>query len=136
MLIDINHARITHLEWEFELEDILSGRKRNHNDVTSHDECMLGTWLYREGLKRYGHIAELVLLEKHHTTFHREAKKVLREHQLNNSEAANVAFAEVQSLSREIIFLLTVVEYRIIKRQQKVEAIKHPIRSLRRILFG
>ncbi len=109
MLLDITHARLKHLEWEFQLEAILKGRQKNLT-VSTHDECMLGRWLYNEGLSKYSFIPELGLLEREHKTFHRLARQVVNEHKIGEHEKALKTFSEVKRLSKEIIFLLTCTE--------------------------
>ena len=130
MLLDITHARLKHLEWELHLEEILQGRKKA-TTVSTHDECMLGRWLYNEGLAKHSSIPELALLEREHKAFHRLARQVLNEHKVGNHEKARETFSEVKWLSKEIIFLLTFIELAVLNKQKKYYAIRHPLKSLK-----
>ncbi|MBF0265357.1 MAG: CZB domain-containing protein [Gammaproteobacteria bacterium] len=127
MLLDINHARIVHLEWELKLEKILI-HGGEAVKVANHNECMLGSWLYTEGLKSYKHFPETMLLEGAHAQFHDLAQKVVNEHARGREQKAAEHFKQVQELSREIIFLLTKIEFRVIQRKKTVDKIKAPFR--------
>lgn len=129
MLLDISHARIVHLEWETKLEDILSGRRRPVK-VSTHNECMLGSWLYIEGIKKYNHIPEVMRLEQIHVTFHSLAQQVINNHAHRRDGSADELFKEVKLLSREIIYLLTKIEQHVIHRKKRINIVRHPIKAL------
>ena len=129
MLLDINHARIVHLEWELKLEKILIGNGENVK-VAKHDECMLGAWLYTEGLKKYKHMPEMLQLEEKHARFHELAQKVVTEHARKQEQKAAEHFAEVKQLSVEIIYLLTKIEYKVIQRQKTINTLTAPFRMV------
>ncbi|QEP43964.1 hypothetical protein D5085_13055 [Ectothiorhodospiraceae bacterium BW-2] len=132
MLLDITHARLMHLDWEMELEAMLSGRKRLKS-VCGWHECILGQWLYQEGIPRYGSISHVVTLEQEHKKFHELAQQVVKYYQSGHGERAAELFKEVQRLSKEIIFLLTVIERQVVKRRQMSYMVRHPLKSLQRV---
>jgi hypothetical protein len=132
MLLDISHARIVHLEWEIKLEDILSGRRKPIK-VSTHHECILGSWLYTEGMKKYKHIPEVMRLEEIHATFHSMAQQVINDHAHRKDGSADELFKEVKQLSREIIYLLTKIELEILHRKKRVDVVRHPLRSFAKL---
>ena len=129
MLLDITHARLMHLEWELQLEKVLSGRAKTAA-IGTHDECMLGHWIYNEGMQKYSSIPELEILEQEHKSFHRFARQIIREHKAGQNNQAEKTFQTVKKLSKEIIFLLTVIELSAFRKKHRSYAIRHPLKTL------
>lgn len=128
---DISAARLAHLRWEMQLEEML---KKNKVDIqlTTHANCTLGVWLYSTGLQKYSGIPEISQLETIHVAFHKTAAEVLDHIRAHRHEHADKAFSELQLLSREIIFLLTAIELKIMQRREMIDSLKHPLRTLKR----
>ncbi|MBF0286424.1 MAG: CZB domain-containing protein [SAR324 cluster bacterium] len=135
MLLDINYARIVHLEWELTLEELLTERKSSVQ-LTSHKDCMVGVWLYSEGLSNYRHLEELPRLEKLHKDFHTQAQRVIDLHTSYQEKRAEEAFLKLKELSKDIIFLLTLIELKILHRKQTIDKFRHPIRALSNFFSG
>lgn len=134
-LFDISRARLAHLEWEMELEDLLR-RKKTQVHIDSYENCDLGLWLYSIGLSRFGGIAEIHQLEEEHRQFHAKANSVLHHFRGHRHDLADHDLAEVRRLSKEIIFLLTKTELKLITRQDPMQVLKQPLLSLRRLFSG
>ncbi|MEO5344122.1 MAG: CZB domain-containing protein [Gammaproteobacteria bacterium SHHR-1] len=132
MLLDINHARIVHLEWELKLEETLQ-RGRRPLKIVSHHNCMLGVWLYTEGLVKYRQAPEILRLEELHHNFHDLAQQVADAHAERQPALAQELFEELQLESREIVYLLTLIELRILRQKRRFHLLRHPLRSLRKL---
>ncbi|MBF0604899.1 MAG: CZB domain-containing protein [Nitrospirae bacterium] len=112
-ILEIGHARLVHLQWANHLPDTFRNRGR-HVSLEPAELCALGVWIHGTGLKRFGQINELVLCDQAHTAFHTRAAETLRNLRKHRDEHADRAYAEVLNLSKEIIYLLSVIEYRLL----------------------
>ncbi len=110
-MIDISKARLTHIDWLMQLEQAL--HKGEIPVLESHDHCALGKWLYQEGLEKYKKYPEIRFLEKRHQRFHETTELLVELFQHNNFVEAEVALDELKRESQDLIFILTVIEYRI-----------------------
>ena len=111
-MLDITYARLAHLRWASTLDHSFRNFGRGVA-LQAHDSCEFGTWIARVGLKRYSDIREMHLLEAVHKSFHEAASRIIRCLQGLQPQKADEAYADVQNLSREIAWLLTIVEYRL-----------------------
>ncbi len=130
-MIDISVARLTHLKWELQLEAALQ-KKSEHIRIDSYKKCDLGRWLYGSASEIYKMIPEIQVLEREHKLFHLAAEKVTQWHNSSNprtqpDEQAMGDFQEVQRLSREVIFLLTMIELKMVESEMIKQS---PLKSL------
>ncbi|MBT3308633.1 MAG: CZB domain-containing protein [Gammaproteobacteria bacterium] len=130
MISDLGYMRLVHLSWELQLEELLDTHHASHLEVDTHEECPLGVWLYREGLAEFGNVLEVQKLERDHKLFHQSVRRVIRSHKHGRKSEASDAMAEVKHLSREIIYMLTVVEFKLLRKKSNQYAIRHPLRAL------
>ena len=110
--VDITYARLAHLRWASRLDH----RFRNYGQgvaLQAHDACDFGAWIQGAGMSRYSDIAEIHLLDSVHRSFHEAASRIIRHLQNRHLQKADEAYIDVQNLSREIAWILTVVEYRL-----------------------
>lgn len=112
-ILEVGHARLVHLQWANNLPDTFRNRGR-HVTLEPAELCALGVWIHGTGLKRFGQINELVLCDQAHTAFHTRAAETLRNLQKHRDGHADRAYADVLDLSKEIIYLLSVIEYRLL----------------------
>ncbi|MBF0338183.1 MAG: CZB domain-containing protein [Nitrospirae bacterium] len=148
-MIDITIARITHVEWEYQLELALQKRNLVIN-MRPYNECELGIWLYSTALKMYQEIPEIELLENEHKLFHMAADKVVKWHNSPKispryDAQAQIDFEEVQQKSKEIIYLLTMLEFKMLMKYQHDSSdqlldfksiIKNPLKTLTNMVKG
>lgn len=111
-MIDISRARLIHLKWLMQLESAL--RKGHVPKLGSHKSCELGKWLYLEGMKKYRQYPETSFLEKRHQRFHETTELLVRMFKERNFVEAEVALDELKRESQDLIFMLTMLEYRIV----------------------
>ena len=133
-MIDISVARLVHLKWVLMLE---AGVKKDRIPILDgHKDCELGRWIHTHGLKRYGEYPEMLALAKRHKVFHESAAEMARMHEEKNFIGTDMMLEEIKRDSRDLIYLLTAIEYRIINRNALEELIHNPIKTLRGFLFG
>jgi hypothetical protein len=146
-MIDITIARITHVEWVHQLEMLLH---KSSSTVTlpSYHDCELGVWLYGEGLRVYKEIPEIELLEKSHKIFHIAADNVVQWHNgskynSQKSAQAEIDFRDALRTSKEIVYHLTMLEFRILQKYQESQEvapaglknmINHPWQALKSVI--
>ncbi|KJU84434.1 hypothetical protein MBAV_003370 [Candidatus Magnetobacterium bavaricum] len=141
-MIDITIARITHVEWEYQLELALQKRNLVIN-MRPYNECELGIWLYSKALKMYQEIPDIELLEKEHKLFHIAAEKVVKWHNSPKISSrydaqAQIDFEEVQQKSKEIIYLLTMLEFKMLLKYKHDNSghMKNPLKALANMIKG
>jgi len=133
MLLDINHARIVHLDWEQKLEKLIRGHHAPLK-VSTHDHCILGNWLYTQGIGQYRHIPEIMKLEQTHKDFHDLAQKIVDEkHQHNDKQKVQDTLIQLKSHSKDIVYLLSIIELKVLHQQERLKMIKHPMRALKNL---
>ena len=133
-MIDISVARLVHLKWVLMLE---AGVKKDRIPVLDgHKTCELGRWLHSHGLKRYGDYPEMLALAKRHKVFHETVEEMARMHAAKNFIGTDMLLDEIKRDSRDLIYLLTVIEYKIINRNALEDLLHHPIKTLRKFIFG
>ena len=146
-MIDITVARITHVEWVHQLETILHASTTTVT-LPSYRDCELGTWLYSEGLHTYKEIPEITQLEKSHKIFHIAADNVVDWHNgskysLQKTAQVEIDFREALKTSKEIIYILTMLEFKILQKYQESQEaapaglanmINHPWQALKSVI--
>ncbi|MEO5337616.1 MAG: CZB domain-containing protein [Magnetospirillum sp. WYHS-4] len=109
-MIDISRARLIHLKWLLQLETIL--RQETIPQLQSYRSCELGKWIHTEGMVKYNKYPEMSFLEKRHKHFHDTADLLVKLYKSKNYVEAEVALDELKRDSQDLIFMLTMVEYR------------------------
>ena len=112
ILLDVTYARLLHLKWTAQMSRLFRNFGRGVT-VQSHEACQVGSWLNRVGLRKYAHVAEIGALDAAHIGFHDAARRTIESLKFQRFQQAQDAYGEVNALSREIIYLLTVIEYRL-----------------------
>ena len=110
--VDLTYARLAHLRWSSRLDR----QFRNFGSgvaLQAHDKCDFGSWILGPGKQKYADLPEIALLDTVHKSFHEAASRIIRDLQSRQFQKADEAYADVQNLSREISWLLTVLEYRL-----------------------
>jgi hypothetical protein len=146
-MIDITIARITHVEWVYQLE-MLIHKNTSAVSLPSYQNCELGVWLYGEGLRVYKEIPEIGMLEKSHKVFHTAADNVVEWHNGSKFNSQKTAQAELDfknalKMSKEIVYLLTMLEFKILQKYQESQEvapaglknmINHPWQALKSVI--
>ncbi|MEI6415154.1 MAG: CZB domain-containing protein [Pseudomonadota bacterium] len=98
------------MKWLLQLEKSL--RQEAEPKLQSYRSCELGKWLYSEGMKKYSKYPEMSFLEKRHNHFHETADLMVKLFKERNYVEAEVALDELKRDSQDLIFMLTMIEYR------------------------
>lgn len=148
--LDINIARIAHLDLESALERVEQGGAlpwHGGHPFPSYDACDLGLWLSRQRQTRHNLEQRDVLyqLVPIHEQFHQVAQKLLSdvrratEQEVPKAGVLQQAWLEdreqMRSLSREIVFLLTSMELTFLDEQHKKGWQAHPLKHFMHRLF-
>ncbi|MBF0422908.1 MAG: CZB domain-containing protein [Magnetococcales bacterium] len=112
-ILEVNHARLVHLSWANHLPETFKNRGRRIS-LEPAELCPLGVWIHGTGRVRFGHIQELAACDQAHQGFHGRAEEILNNLRRHRDQHADQAYAEVLKLSQEIIYLLSVIEYRLL----------------------
>ncbi len=111
---DFFSARTAHMAWRQKIRDFLDGKKAlTHEEAVSHRDCALGKWLYSAGLATYGHVEEMQVLEKRHERLHAVIREIIDIKASGEISEAERRFDEVESLSGEIVTLLSRIESKV-----------------------
>jgi hypothetical protein len=132
--LDIDIARMAHLNWEQNLEAMVK-KGDSAIKLDSHKDCDLGIWLHSTGLKRYkdkGAIRQLIGV---HETFHTIADRVSTDMKKADPLSLRMDMKRIRAMSREIIFLLTAIELSSLEMQRRSDRLTHPIKNLLQRLF-
>ena len=83
----------------------------------SHETCALGKWVYATGLKEYGAIDEMHVLEKTHKEFHQHVRNVIQNKSDGQESLAHQELESVARISHRIMELTTTVERKVLECQ-------------------
>ncbi|MBF0219666.1 MAG: CZB domain-containing protein [Gammaproteobacteria bacterium] len=113
-MIDLNNARMIHIHW---VEQMKNALKRGEIPVLQHyQDCDLGQWLYQNGSgggQRFLTFEEGQQLEELHRQFHLTADEMTRMFSQKNYGNAEIMMREFTRESRDLVFLLSMLEYRL-----------------------
>ncbi|MBF0370809.1 MAG: CZB domain-containing protein [Magnetococcales bacterium] len=133
--LDINIARVVHLNWELSLEALISGG-RKEVWLPNHENCDLGVWLHGSGLAQPGGFDAAIQLVEVHRQFHEVAERLSSGFHSQGREVAEKELEKVRNLSREILFLLTSLELDHLGSHGVVHSIAQPVKNILGRLFG
>lgn len=108
---DFEMARAVHQTWVARMDAFLAGREDiDEREAVSHHHCELGRWYDGDGLKRYGHIAEMQILEAPHRELHELIRDTLARRKRGEDIDNAAVLARVHELSSHIVDLLYALE--------------------------
>ncbi len=108
-VLSVRGARLAHLRWCREVQDVLSGRKRKI-DVKSSEACDLGHWLRHRASEEPRQPPEMEALDAVHRRFHASVQQVSDALRQGDYPRADDAYGDVYDSSPEIILQLTKLE--------------------------
>ncbi|MBF0311486.1 MAG: CZB domain-containing protein [Magnetococcales bacterium] len=132
--IDLGIARMAHLVWETELEE-MALKKRPAVHLQTHEECELGLWLNGEAFQSMQHYGSVRQLIAAHQQFHQTAFQLLFQLDHGSPELVSRELQRVQTLSRDIVFHITEVELDYLEHKPLSQFASHPFKSLIYRLF-
>lgn len=108
--LDFEQAKTKHLLFKSKLRSILYGANIDESPILSHYECTVGQWIYSRAMKEYGHIAEMVELEKVHAAIHTSARKLVALYKEGHVESARAGLTEMEEIADNLVALLSKLE--------------------------
>jgi len=97
-------AKLDHLAWRTKLRNHLNGKESlSDSELTSHETCRLGRWIYSEGMPNYGNQTAMQDLEATHKKLHQSINQVIDLRNRNQTEKANQEFANFRELSEHVV---------------------------------
>jgi PAS domain S-box-containing protein len=123
--LDFEQAKAKHLLFKSRLRSILYESEVDEAPVLSHFECAVGKWIYSYALKAYGHIPEMLELEKVHADIHTSARELVKEYREGNVEKAREGLSDMDKIADNLIGLLALVEKELQKQPPAITAINH-----------
>lgn len=112
--LDFEQARARHLLFKSRLRSILYGIEVDEVPVLSHYECTLGKWIYNHALKIYGHLPEMVELEKVHADIHISARELIALYKEGKVEEARKGQLEMEGIADRLVKLLALLEKKLL----------------------
>ncbi|MBF0352667.1 MAG: nitrate- and nitrite sensing domain-containing protein [SAR324 cluster bacterium] len=108
--MDFSLARSQHMAWKTRLRNYLDGRETlSVKEAVSHKDCMLGRWLYAEGIAAYGHFEEMKKLEFDHEKLHQLVKTIISLKEVDKTRA-EMEYKKLVTMSNVIVSLLDTIE--------------------------
>jgi hypothetical protein len=111
--LDFEQAKAKHLLFKSRLRSILYGAEIDEIPVISHYECAVGKWIYNHALKVYGHIPEMLELEKIHADIHTSASELVKKYKEGKVEEARKGLVNIEKIADHLIGLLALVENKV-----------------------
>ncbi|MBF0626021.1 MAG: CZB domain-containing protein [Magnetococcales bacterium] len=112
-VLEVSRARLMHLQWAQGVADLF--RRWGKPPLPESAEiCSLGLWLHSVGARRCVGMAEMQALDVAHKEFHLKAEQAVRAFHNRRMGEAEAAYDRMHRKSREVVYLLSVLEYRLL----------------------
>lgn len=112
--LHLTQAKSAHLAWRSRLRAYLDGKGGlSAEQASDHHDCSLGKWYYSQGMAEFGHIPEMMELEKPHAELHSIIQKIIQLQESGQRALAEEQYAKVDPLSQKIVALLEVIESKV-----------------------
>ncbi len=116
--LDFSAVRDKHRQWIDTLQLVLDGKlAMTPQQAGSHETCALGKWVYAKGLKEYGAVDEMHVLEKTHKEFHNSVRNVLLHKSQGEESLALQELDAVTRISHRVMELTTSMERKVLESQ-------------------
>ncbi|MBT3234773.1 MAG: CZB domain-containing protein [Bdellovibrionales bacterium] len=106
----INQTRLTHVEWVIDLQNAFRNYGRTVK-LQPAEQCNLGLWIHNEGHEFLSQHTEISMLDQLHKDFHHAADETVSSLRSGRFQGSEESYHSALSLSKDIILLLTKVEY-------------------------
>jgi hypothetical protein len=108
--LDLRHARLSHLHWEMDLDRPFDSMVGVLSGLPTIEECELGLWLQDRGLVEFHDFFSIKQVEEQHALFHAIADSCHLAIQSNIPDEFERLRKQLSQVSREILYLLTLLE--------------------------
>ncbi|MBF0339535.1 MAG: CZB domain-containing protein [Magnetococcales bacterium] len=133
--IDFGVARISHVMWESELEELVQMRRKTVH-LSSHEDCELGMWLHGDGIRELYHLSPVRQLVEVHERFHGAALHLLSSFATDTPEHVETEMHRMRTLSRDIVYLITEAELDYLEHKPLEDFSTHPFKAMIHRLFN
>lgn len=108
--MDFDQAIKAHAEWKLKLSNYIRKPDRSINaaNIAMDNQCMLGKWLYGDGIK-FAHLPEYQKLKEIHAKFHKAASSIIQKADSGVNVKEEIALgtdSEYTKTSTEITLLI------------------------------
>ncbi len=111
--LNVSYARLLHLNWARGLTKAFRGWGQDAH-LESAENCMLGDWLRTTGASLKKKHIEINYLSAVHKKFHTQAGETIMFLQRRSENAAQKSYTKTLKLSREIIYVLSLMELKLL----------------------
>jgi chemotaxis protein histidine kinase CheA len=116
--LDFSLVRDKHREWIDRLQQVLNGKLAlTAQEAGSHQTCALGRWIYSTGMKDYGSVADMNVLERVHKQFHGIVHTILEGKRSTDDPRTQQELANLAQTSHRIMELLSSIERSVLEMQ-------------------
>ncbi|MBF0191924.1 MAG: CZB domain-containing protein [Magnetococcales bacterium] len=133
--VDLGIARMAHVLWESELEEMVQKHRKTIH-LTSHEDCELGLWLHGEGIRELYHLDPVRRLVGVHEQFHQAADRLVSMISMGAEENIEREMNRVRGLSRDIVYFITEAELDYLEHKPLSDFSAHPFKSFIHRLFN
>ncbi|MBF0237606.1 MAG: CZB domain-containing protein [SAR324 cluster bacterium] len=119
--LQVSHVRLKHVQWTENMPSAFKNRGR-HTSLATATECDLGIWTKNLHSQHYNSIQEIKKLDELHVFFHEVAQNTVDALRKNEDQQAEIYYSEMKEMSREIVYLLSLIEY-IMKDSDAIESL-------------
>ncbi|MBF0155187.1 MAG: CZB domain-containing protein [Magnetococcales bacterium] len=133
--VDFCAARVAHVLWEAELEEMVQQRRKTIHLGTCKD-CDLGLWLHGDGIRELYHLDSVRQLVRVHEAFHHTADRLVALIFTDQQKNIEAEMNQLRSLSRDIVYLVTEAELDYLEHKPLSDFSAHPVKSLIHRLFN
>ncbi|MBF0097028.1 MAG: CZB domain-containing protein [Magnetococcales bacterium] len=133
--VDFCAARVAHVLWESELEEMVQQRRKTIN-LGTYKDCDLGVWLHGDGIRELYHLDSVRHLVKVHEAFHHTADRLVALIFTDQQQDIAGEMTRLRNLSRDIVYLVTEAELDYLEHKPLGDFSAHPVKSLIHRLFN
>ncbi|MGN6646060.1 MAG: PAS domain-containing protein [Cytophaga sp.] len=111
--LDFEQARTRHLLFRTKLKSILYGAEMDVHSIISPIDSKIGQWIYAHALKLYGHIPEMIELERIHKYIHESAEQLILQYHSGQANEARNSLHKLESSADTFTEFLTIIEKKV-----------------------
>lgn len=133
--VDFCVARVVHVLWESELEELVQKRRKTIK-MGSHEDCELGMWLHGDGIRELYHLDSVRQLVGVHEEFHHIADHLVALTLTGQPKSLESEMDQLRRLSHDIVYLITAAELDYLEHKPLSDFSVPPVKSLIHRLFN
>lgn len=117
--LDFQQAKSKHLQFKSRLRSILFGEElADETPVVSQYDCPVGKWIYRTALRNYGHLPEIMELEKAHADLHLYAAHLVELYKQGKIPEAQKGLDNIETIAENLMNLFDKAEKKLLEENK------------------